>query len=196
MTPETSSRDTARSAPESADKVIAATRNWLEKAVIGLRLCPFAAVPFRREQIRYTVSEQRSTDGLLEELAHELRDLNAADPLLCETTLLIHPHVLVDFGDHNQFLNEAEATLAAWSLVGELQIASFHPDYRFAGTAPDDLENYSNRSPYPMLHLLREASVTRAVSTYGDVDEIGKRNIATLRALGEAGWRETVGFED
>ncbi len=196
MTPEANARDAPRSAPESANQIIAATRNWLEKAVIGLRLCPFAAAPFAREQIRYRVSEQHSTDGLLEELAHELRALNAADPLLCETTLLIHPHVLGDFGDYNQFLDEAEATLAASNLGGELQIASFHPDYRFAGASPNDLGNYSNRSPYPMLHLLREASVTRAVSTYPDVGEIGTRNIATLRALGEAGWRATVGLEN
>jgi hypothetical protein len=195
VTSETNSGDAPRSASESSDEVIAATRNWLRKAVIGLRLCPFAAAPFAREQIRYRVSEQRSTEGLLEDLADELRALNAADPLLCETTLLIHPHVLDDFGEYNQFLDEAEAALAASGLGGELQIASFHPDYRFAGTAPNDLENYSNRSPYPMLHLLREASVTRAVSTYPDVGEIGKRNIAMLRALGEAGWRATVDLD-
>jgi hypothetical protein len=193
VTSEANSANAPLSAPESADKVIAATRRWLRHAVIGLGLCPFAAAPFVREQIRYRVSEQRSTNGLLEELAQELLALNAADPLLCETSLLIHPHVLNDFGEYNQFLDEAEGTLVALGLGGELQIASFHPDYRFAGTAPNDLENYSNRSPYPMLHLLREASVTRAVSTYPDVSEIGQRNIATLRALGEAGWRATVG---
>jgi len=103
--------------------------------------------------------------------------------------------VLNDFGDYNQFLDEADAALAALDLGGELQIASFHPDYQFAGSAPSDLTNYSNRSPYPMLHLLREASVTRAVATYPDVGEIGTRNMATLRALGEAGWRETMGLE-
>lgn len=193
MTPEADSRDARGTTPESAERVIAATRHWLERAVIGLRLCPFAAAPFAREQIRYRVSEQRSTDGLLQDLALELRALNAADPLLCETSLLIHPHVLDDFGDYNQFLDEADAALVALGLGGELQIASFHPDYRFAGSAPNDLTNYSNRSPYPMLHLLREASVTRAVATYPDVREIGTRNMATLRALGEAGWRETVG---
>jgi len=196
VTPEANPRDAPRSTPESANQVIAATRNWLEKAVIGLRLCPFAAAPFARNQIRYRVSEQRSTEGLLEELAHELRALNVADPLLCETTLLIHPHVLGDFGDYNQFLDEADATLVASKLGGELQIASFHPDYESAGASPNDLGNYSNRSPYPMLHLLREASVTRAVSNYPDVVEIGARNIAMLRALGEAGWRATVGLEN
>ncbi len=185
-----------RCAPEeSPEHVIAATRHWLAKAVIGLRLCPFAGAPFAREQIRYRVSEQQSTDGLVQELAEELQHLHAADPQLCETSLLIHPRVLTDFGDYNQFLDEADATLAALDLGGELQIASFHPRYQFAGSAPNDLQNYSNRSPYPMLHLLREASVTRAVATYPDVSEIGTRNIATLRVLGEAGWREIMRLE-
>ena len=180
---------------ESPEHVIAATRHWLAKAVIGLRLCPFAGAPFAREQIRYRVSEQQSTDGLVQELAEELQHLHAADPQLCETSLLIHPRVLTDFGDYNQFLNDADATLAALDLGGELQIASFHPRYQFAGSEPNDVQNYSNRSPYPMLHLLREASVTRAVATYADVSEIGSRNIATLRNLGEAGWREITRLE-
>jgi hypothetical protein len=179
-------------AEESAEHVIAATRNWLAKAVIGLRLCPFAAVPFAREQIRYWVSEQRSVDGLAQDLAQELIALHAADPEICETSLLIHPYVLNDFGDYNQFLDQADAALVALDLRGELQIASFHPGYQFSGSAPDDVQNYSNRSPYPMLHLLREASVTRATATYAGVREIGERNMATLRDLGVAGWRELL----
>ena len=175
---------------ESAERVVAVTRNWLEKAVIGLRLCPYAAAPYRREQIRYTVSEQRSPGELVRELEQELQHLHAADPLVCETSLLIHPHVLVDFGDYNQFLAEAEATVCALGLTGVLQIASFHPDYRFAGSAQSDVENYSNRSPYPMLHLLREASVTRAVAAFPEANEIVARNKTTLRDLGDAGWRE------
>lgn len=174
------------------DRVIAATRRWLEKAVIGLRLCPFAAVPFARDQIRYRVSEQRSTEGLAQELAQELVHLHAADPQVCETSLLIHPHVLTDFADYNQFLGEADATIVALELRGEVQIASFHPNYQFAGSALNDVENYSNRSPYPMLHLLREASVTRAVSGYPAIGEIGQRNMATLRELGHEGWRELL----
>jgi len=179
-------------AKEAEDRVIAATRRWLEKAVIGLRLCPFAAVPFVRDQIRYRVSEQRSAEGLAQELARELLHLHAADPQLCETSLLIHPHVLTDFADYNQFLGEADATIAALELRGELQIASFHPNYQYAGSAPDDVGNNTNRSPYPMLHLLREASVTRAVSGYPRIGEIGARNMATLRALGHEGWRELL----
>jgi uncharacterized protein len=121
--------------------------------------------------------------------------LAAADPLVCETSLLIHPHVLGDFLDYNQFLDRAEATVAALDLKGELQIASFHPAYQFAGSAPDDVENGSNRSPYPMLHLLREASVRQAAATFPEVNEIGNRNIATLRALGAAGLREWLEAE-
>jgi uncharacterized protein len=173
---------------ESPEDVIAATRNWLAKAVIGLQLCPFAGGPFAREQIRYRVSEQRSTEGLAQELAEELRHLHAADPQVCETSLLIHPHALTDFGDYNQFLDAADATVVALDLGGELQIASFHPRYQFAGSAPNDVQNNSNRSPYPMLHLLREASVARAVATYRGVSEISSRNMVTLLALGEAGW--------
>jgi uncharacterized protein len=180
---------------EPAERVIAATRHWVEKAVIGLRLCPFAASPYLRGLIRYRVSEQASTEGLAEDLAQELLHLAAADPLVCETTLLIHPHVLGDFLDYNQFLDRAEATVAALDLKGELQIASFHPAYQFAGSAPDDVENGSNRSPYPMLHLLREASVRQAAATFPEVNEIGNRNIATLRALGAAGLREWLEAE-
>jgi hypothetical protein len=174
---------------EAEERVIADTRRWLAKVVIGLRLCPFAAAPFVQERIRYRVSERHSTDELVQELAQELRHLRAADPRLCETSLLIHPYVLNDFGDYNQFLDQADATLAALDLVGEVQIASFHPDYRFAGSAPDDMQNYSNRSPYPMLHLLREDSVTRAVATYPEIDAIGERNMTTLIELGHDGWR-------
>lgn len=170
--------------------VVAATRDWLEKAVIGLQLCPFAAAPYRGERIRYRVSEQRSVDGLAGELRRELRHLHAADASRCETSLLIHPYVLNDFGDYNRFLSEAEAAVFALGLEGELQIASFHPDYQFAGSSPNDVENYTNRSPYPMLHLLREASVTQAVATFPQASEIGDRNMARLRDLGESGWRE------
>jgi hypothetical protein len=176
-------------AHDSAEQVIAATERWLEKAVIGLGLCPFAERAHRRKLIRYRVSARDSTVGLRDELGEELLHLRATDPRLCETSLLIHPWVLADFDDYNQFLDEADATVLALGLSGELQIASFHPHYRFAGTAPDDVDNYTNRSPYPMLHLLREASVTRAVATFPDATEIGARNAATLRALGLAGWR-------
>jgi hypothetical protein len=180
---------------ESADRVIAATRNWVERAVIGLRLCPFAANPYLLALIRYRVSEQHSPEGLAEELTQELLFLASADPLRCETTLLIHPHVLGDFLDYNQFLDQADAAVAALGLEGELQIASFHPAYQFAGSASNDVANCSNRSPYPMLHLLRESSVRRAAATFPGVGEIGNRNMVTLRELGAAGLRKLLDAE-
>ena len=192
MTQATDAGGTAPTAEEASDRIVAVTRQWLEKAVIGLKLCPFAAAPFGRDQIRYRVSRQRSADGLAEELAEELLYLQAADPQRCETSLLIHPDALTDFADYNQFLGDADAMLAKLDLRGELQVASFHPNYEFAGSAPNDVENCTNRSPYPMLHLLRETSVAQAVSRYAAIEEIGTRNMATLRELGHDGWRELL----
>jgi uncharacterized protein len=116
--------------------------------------------------------------------------LHEADPLQCETTLLIHPQVLTDFLDYNDFLDECDAAVEELGLEGELQVASFHPDYRFAGAPAQDITNFTNRSPYPMLHLLREASVARAVASFPNIDEIGARNMETLRRLGHEGWRQ------
>ena len=172
------------------DQVIAATRKWLERAVIGLQLCPFAAVPHLHDRVRYSVSAQRSGVGLLEDLSHELSALQDADPLKCETTLLIHPHVLTDFLEYNDFLDACDAAVAELGFEGELQVASFHPQYQFAGTDAHDIENYSNRSPYPMLHLLREESVARAVANFPHIDRIGTMNKETLRRLGHEGWRQ------
>jgi hypothetical protein len=172
----------------SNDEIIASTRRWLERSVIGLNLCPFAESVYRGGRVRFRVSEQRSAAALLEELRTELNGLQAADPLHCETTLLIHPWVLTDFIEYNDFLEVCEATVAELGLEGELQVASFHPRYQFAGTQPDDIENCTNRSPHPMLHLLRESSIERAVAAVPDSDEIYRRNIRTLRGLGHAGW--------
>jgi hypothetical protein len=169
--------------------VISSTKVWVEKSVIGLNLCPFADSPYRGGRVRFVVSEQRSAAGLLEELGTELTQLAATDPLKCETTLLIHPWVLTDFIEYNNFLEACDATVAALDLEGELQVASFHPHYQFSGSQPDDIENYTNRSPYPILHLLREASVERAVAAAGNTDEIYLRNMRTLRSLGHDGWR-------
>jgi hypothetical protein len=157
--------------------------------VIGLNLCPFAENPYRGKRVRFIVSEQRSAAGLLQDLRAELGTLAAADPKEWETTLLIHPWVLADFTEYNDFLEACDSTVAELNLEGELQVASFHPRYQFADSQPDDIENYTNRSPYPMLHLLREASVERAVAAAGDTEEIYRRNIRTLRALGHAGWQ-------
>jgi len=171
------------------DEITALTRRWLEKSVIGLNLCPFAEGPYRADRVRFCISEQRSASGLLEELRAELAHLQAADPLKCETTLIIHPYVLTDFIEYNDFLEVCDATVADLGLEGELQVASFHPGYQFAGTQSEDIENYTNRSPFPMLHLLREASVEKAIAGVGDPEEIYRRNIRTLRKLGHAGWR-------
>src|SRR6202041_1238581 len=173
----------------TSDEIIAATHRWLERSVIGLNLCPFAEGVYRGGRVRMRVSDSRSASGLLAELRSELTGLHAADPGQCETTLLIHPWVLADFVEYNDFLEVCESALAELDLEGELQVASFHPQYQFAGTQPEDIENYTNRSPFPILHLLREASVERAVAAVGDTDEIYLRNIRTLRLLGHAGWQ-------
>ena len=171
---------------------IAATRHWLEAAVIGLNLCPFARAVHLKQQIRWVQSPARDAQGLLDNLVHELRFLAAADPGKVETTLLIHPHALNDFLDYNDFLDVADAAVEDLGLAGVLQVASFHPDYRFEGTAADDVGNLSNRSPHPMLHLLREDSVARAVAAFPDAAAIYERNIETLRRLGRDGWHRLM----
>lgn len=161
----------------------------MERSVIGLNLCPFAEMPYRSNRVWFAVSEQRSAAGLLADLRSELLALACADPISRETTLLIHPWVLADFTEYNDFLGICDSVVAEMNLEGELQVASFHPQYQFAGSQAEDIENYTNRSPYPMLHLLREASVERAVEAVGNTEEIYRRNIRTLRALGHAGWQ-------
>ncbi|MCD6025511.1 MAG: hypothetical protein K0R08_30 [Solimicrobium sp.] len=170
--------------------IINSTQVWLEKAVIGLNLCPFAKAVHVRKQIRYVVSDATCEQGLHSDLLRELRCLRDADPNEIDTTLLIHPNVLTDFLDFNDFLDVADTLLEEVDLNGILQIASFHPNYQFAGTKPDDLENYTNRSPYPTLHILREESVTRAVDAFSDTDEIFHKNRETLHKLGITGWQK------
>ena len=167
---------------------IAATRRWLERAVIGLNLCPFAKAVYVKQQVRFVLSDASTPEALLEELAEELILLRDADPEQVDTTLIVHPDVLIDFLDYNDFLDNADAAVEALDLQGVIQVASFHPDYQFGGTMPDDISNYTNRSPYPTLHLLREASIDRAVEAFPDADVIVERNVKTLDALGHAGW--------
>lgn len=174
--------------PTDADAVIATTRDWLEKAVIGLNLCPFAKAVHTKGQVRYVVSGAVEPEALLQELQRELQHLAEVDPEQTDTTLLIHPQVLHDFLDFNDFLASADALLAEMGLEGELQVASFHPQFQFAGTEPGDISNYTNRSPYPTLHLLREASIDRAVEAFPDAEAIYERNIETLEQLGHEGW--------
>ncbi len=174
---------------DDKQKVQSDTQAWMEKAVIGLNLCPFAKSVQVNNRLRYVVSEADTPEALLKELARELLLLRRSDPDEVETTLLIHPRVLTDFLDFNDFLGAADALVEDLELDGELQVASFHPDYQFEGTDPADITNYSNRSPYPTLHLLRESSIERAVATMADTDAIYEANIATLEKLGLDGWR-------
>ncbi len=175
------------STPDQTE-VIASTQQWLERAVIGLNLCPFAKAAYVKNRVRFTVSAATSDEALLDDLILALQELHAADPAECETTLLIHPQALADFLDYNDFLDAADAALEALGLAGVIQVASFHPQYQFAGSEADDIENFTNRAPYPLLHLLREDSIEQAVDRYPDVDDIPARNIETLKKLGAAGW--------
>jgi len=170
------------------EAIIAATQDWLEKAVIGLNLCPFAKAVHVKKQIRYVVSTATTEEALLETLLVELRHLQKTNPEELDTTLLIHPYVLADFLDYNDFLDIVDIATAEAEFGDAFQVASLHPLYQFAGTALDDIENYTNRSPYPTLHLLREDSVDRAVDAFPDADRIADNNIETLNRLGHAGW--------
>ena len=173
----------------SHDQVVAAMRHWLERAVIGLNLCPFAKGVHSKGQVRYVVSDARDDDTLLADLERELQALLAAAPAEVDTTLLIHPYMLDAFEDFTRFLDLVDVVLRMQRLQGVLQVASFHPDYVFADSDPDDITNYTNRSPFPTLHLLREASIDRAVAAFPDAAAIYERNMQTLSELGHDGWR-------
>ena len=170
------------------EEAIAATRLWLERAVIGLNLCPFAKGVHVKDQIRYVVSAAQTTEELLRDLLRELEVLAEASRESIDTILLIHPHVLTDFLDYNDFLEVVDAALEEVDLAGELQVASMHPQFQFADTKPDDITNYTNRSPYPTLHLLREASIDEAVAAFPEAEQIFEKNIETMRKLGHEGW--------
>ncbi|MDN0082041.1 DUF1415 domain-containing protein [Crenobacter sp. SG2305] len=172
----------------SHDEIIAATRLWVEKAVIGLNLCPFAKSVYVKNQVRFIVSNAKHIDALIEDLVTELETLAEASPEKIDTTLLIHPYAMTDFLDFNDFLEVADSVVTELKLEGELQIASFHPQFQFEGTAPNDIENYTNRSPFPTLHLLRESSIDRAVEAFPEAESIYQKNIDTLNALGHEGW--------
>lgn len=174
----------------SDEEVVARTRRWLERAVIGLNLCPFARAAYLRDRVRLVVSHARHLDDLLEELDQELQFLANTPADQIETTLIIHPTLFPDFLDFNDFMAVAEAAPADQDLEGVIQLASFHPQFQFDGTEPDDVSNCTNRSPYPTLHLLREDSVEKAVSTLEDPDVIFEENIRVLQKLGPQGWRD------
>jgi hypothetical protein len=164
------------------DKVVEATKSWVNDFVVGMNLCPFAKRELDANRVRFFVSTAETEELLLADLQMELDLLNTDEAV--ETTLLIHPAVLQSFYDYNQFLDYADGLLVKLELEGVIQIASFHPDYQFADTAQDDVENYTNRSPYPMLHLIREQSLELAVAHYPDPEQIPHRNIAMMKQLG------------
>lgn len=163
-------------------KIVGAVRHWVETVVVDLNLCPFAKRELVKNRVRFAVTQATTKVLLLKALQVEL-ELLSSDPSV-ETTLLVHPDVLQDFYDYNQFLNDADDLLAQLNFSGIYQVASFHPDYQFAGTSPVDAENYTNRSPYPMLHLIREESLERAIAGYPDVDGIPARNTELMNSLG------------
>ena len=171
------------------DEVLTQTRHWLEKAVIGLNLCPFAKAVYVKNQVRLVVSHARHADDLLDELDRELDLLVATPAGEVDTTLLIHPTLFEDFLDFNDFLEIAEGVVDEHGLEGVVQLASFHPKFQFDGTAPDDIGNYTNRAPFAILHLLREESIDRAVEAFPQAEAIFEENIKTLEKLGHAGWQ-------
>ncbi|CAB5512382.1 hypothetical protein LMG26857_01672 [Achromobacter anxifer] len=172
--------------------VVAETKLWVNQAVIGLNLCPFAKAVQVKDQIRFAVSDATDAEGVLTDLQDELALLAETDPEKIDTTLLIIPDALDDFLEFNDFEDLSDRLLKRMRLVGELQVATFHPQFQFADTQPDDIENYTNRSPYPILHLLREDSIDRAVESFPDAAEIYEKNIDTMQRLGLEGWKKLM----
>jgi len=186
----TDALNTADASPDGvpAELAIAETRAWVRRAVIGLNLCPFARAVDAKDQIRYVFSDATDAETLLATLVVELQRLADTDPDVVDTTMVIHPRVFADFEDFNDFLELADAAVEDLDLDGIVQVASFHPQFQFADTEPDDITNATNRSPYPTLHLLREDSVDRAVAAFPEAESIFERNMATLEKLGPQGW--------
>lgn len=172
------------------DTVLAETRHWLETAVIGLNLCPFAKAPYAQNRVRIAICTAGHLDGFLEALDGELQLLAAANPATVETTLLVCPTLFRDFLVFNDMLDLADAALTENGVEGVIQIAPFHPDFQFAGTQADDIGNHTNRSPYPTLHLIREDSVAKAAAVFPDAAVIFERNIRLLEDMGEEGWQQ------
>lgn len=171
------------------EEIVALTRAWLEQVVIGLNLCPFAESVFRQQQIAYRVSRATDASGLMHDLIEAIDALIHADPAEIDTSLLIHPHALQNFDDYNEFLGWADAFLASSGLDSAVQIASFHPEYRFADAPADDITHCTNRSPFPTLHLLRETSVDAALAALPHAAQLVEKNLDTLRNLGDEGWQ-------
>ena len=174
----------------SLQQAVTETQAWISRAVVGLNLCPFARAVQVRNQIRCVATDATDAEALLARLCDEMHFLAEADPARVDTTLLVHPHAMTDFLNFNDFLEVADAALEELGYAGVLQVAPFHPQFQFADTAPDDIGNATNRAPYPTLHLLREASVERAVAAFPEAEAIFETNIRTLEQLGSQGWAE------
>ncbi len=177
-----------KKAPKSSElrneeEIVLSVQQWVQTFVVEMNLCPFAKYEMLHNRVRFATTKAITEQQLLMSLQHELELLNS-DPAI-ETTLLIHANVLQDFYDYNQFLSDADKLILDMGLEGIYQVASFHPDYQFGGTHPDDAENYTNRAPYPLMHLIREASLERAIAAYPDVDEVPVRNVALMNSLGQ-----------
>ncbi len=171
------------------EQIIAVTRAWVEQAVIGLNLCPFANSVLRKNQIAFRVSHAQTTDALWQDLLAASETMLSTPAEQIDTLLLIHPWALSDFLEFNDFVGDVEALFDANGLSGVLQVASFHPDYQFAGVAADDPTNHTNHAPFPTLHLLREASLDQAIDSVPDTDAIVDHNLETMRRLGHDGWQ-------
>lgn len=177
---------------ETTAEILKKTQSWLEKAVIGLNLCPFAKAVHIKNQIRYVVTEAKSEEELVQLLIKELQHLAQTSPDVVDTTLIIHPEIFNNFLDYNEFLAVADGAIFETKLEGIIQIASFHPQYQFEGTEPEDITNYTNRSPYPMLHLLRESSLSKVLETFPHPEKIPEKNMETLTELGLDGWKKLM----
>jgi hypothetical protein len=176
----------------SNERVLTQTQAWIKKAVIGLNLCPFAQAVYVKNQIRFVVSSADNVEALLAEVKIELKGLLKIDPQITDTTLIVHPHVLNIFSDFNEFLGVLDQVLIDMNFSGDLQIASFHPFYQFEGTKPEDISNYTNRSPFPIIQILRETSIENALKDFEEPDNIFKANIEKLQNLGIAGWKKLI----
>lgn len=171
-------------------QIISDTTIWLEKAVIGLNLCPFAKAPYVKKQIRIAISHAKHLDGFLEDLDREIQTLLHTPTSELETTLLIHPELFDDFLIFNDMLDNAESALTDHAADGIIQIAPFHPQFQFDNTPAEDITNYTNRSPYPTLHLIREDSIDKAIHAFTDTAVIFERNMTLLRNMGQDGWNQ------
>jgi len=184
--------DNALPQPPADEQVLADMRRWIEEAVIGLNLCPFAKSVYVKNQVRIVVSHARHLDAFLDDLDSELEFLRDTPAEQVDTTLLVHPTLFPDFFVFNDFLNVVDEVVDEHELEGVIQVAHFHPDFVFEGVEADDVTNFTNRAPYPTLHLLREESVERAVASGDSAEEIVERNLRTLRELGRDGWAKRV----